>query len=397
MIKKIDTADVRLGMYIHKISGDWMSHPFWKNSFLLSEQKDLEKLKNCGVTELWIDTAKGLDQVNPEPVTTESVPVENQSGQPVPSSKKIENVILEEELLAARKIHNKTKEAVTTMFSEVRMGKAVQVEEAVVLVDEITQSIERNTNALLSLIRLKTADEYTYLHSVAVCVLMVALGKQLGLRGEELKQVGVAGLLHDIGKMAIPPEILNKPGKLTDEEFKIIKDHPRKGWDILRSVHEANDPALDVCLHHHERVDGTGYPEKLSADNLTLHARMGAVCDVYDAITSDRCYKKGWEPAEAIKKMATWKDGHFDETVFRAFVKTIGIYPNGTLLKLKSGRLGIVTEQSEKSIVTPLVKVFFSIRANGHIPAEIIDLSKSADSIVSAENPQQWGLDLGKI
>lgn len=150
-------------------------------------------------------------------------------------------------------------------------------------------------------------------------------------------------------------------------------------------------------MHHHERIDGMGYPEKLSADNLTLHARMGAVCDVYDAITSERCYKKGWEPAEAIKKMASWKDGHFDETVFRAFVKTIGIYPNGTLLKLKSGRLGIVIEQSEKSIVTPLVKVFFSIPANRHIPAEIIDLSKSADSIVSAENPQQWGLDLDKI
>ena len=263
--------------------------------------------------------------------------------------------------------------------------------------DEINLSMERNSNALLSLIRLKTADEYTYLHSVAVCVLMVALGKQFGLRGEELKEVGVAGLLHDIGKMAVPGDILNKPGKLTDEEFEIVKSHPRRGWEILKSVYHTGEPALDVCLHHHERMDGKGYPEKLSADTLTLHARMGAVCDVYDAITSDRCYKKGWEPAEAIKKMASWKDGHFDETVFRAFVKTVGIYPNGTLVKLKSGRLGVVLEQSEKSLMTPLIRVFFSIRADGYIPVEMIDMSKSADTIVSAENPEQWGLDLEKI
>ncbi len=396
MLKKIDIADTRLGMYIHKLGGNWMEHPFWKNSFLLSKQADLEKLKTSGVEEIWIDTAKGLDMVKPEPEPavhrTEGYRPEDK----VSSTPKIEKIPLAEELLVARNIHARTKEAVTSMFSEVRMGNAIQVEEAVELVEEISCSVERNANALLSLIRLKTANEYTYLHSVAVCVLMVALGKQLGLRGEELKQVGVAGLLHDIGKMAIPAEVLNKPDKLTDKEFEIIKDHPRKGWEILRSVHETCDAALDVCLHHHERIDGKGYPEKLSLDNLTLYARMGAVCDVYDAVTSERCYKKGWEPADAIRKMAMWKDGHFDETVFHAFVKTIGIYPNGTLLKLKSGRLAVVLEQSEKSAATPLVKVFFSVRANGYIPPEIIDLSKSVDSIVSVEDPLQWGLDLEK-
>ncbi|SER52045.1 HDIG domain-containing protein [Nitrosomonas sp. Nm51] len=397
MLKKIHVADARLGMYVHKICGNWMEHPFWKDSLLLSKQTDLEKLVNCGVSELWIDTAKGRDVDVPQPEAAKTEAASRPSVQAVPATNKAEKVPLEEELQTARKIHAKTKEAVTAMFNEVRMGKAVQVDEAVVLVDEINQSMQRNTNALLSLIRLKTADEYTYLHSVAVCVLMVALGKQLGIQGEELKQVGVAGLLHDIGKMTIPITVLNKPGKLTDKEFDIVKDHPRRGWEILNTVYQASEPALDVCLHHHERMDGQGYPDKLSADKLTLHARMGAVCDVYDAITSERCYKKGWEPAEAVKKMAVWKGGHFDETVFRAFVKTIGIYPNGTLIKLKSGRLGKVIEQSEKSLVTPVVKVFFSIRANGHIPVEVVDLSKSVDSIVSAENPLEWGLDLEKI
>jgi len=397
MLKKILTSDVRLGMYINKISGNWMEHPFWKSAFLLTEQADLEKLKLSTIKEIWIDTDKGLDVAVPETEQKPADPVVQEPKPSPPVNKKIDKVSLEAEMHVAKKIHAKTKEAVVSMFSEARMGKSVQVEEAVTLVDEINLSMERNSNALLSLIRLKSADEYTYLHSVAVCVLMVALGKQLGLRGEELKDVGVAGLLHDIGKMAVPGDILNKPGKLTDEEFEIVKSHPRRGWEILKSAGHSNDSALDVCLHHHERVDGTGYPEKLSADTLTLHAKMGAVCDVYDAITSDRCYKKGWEAAEAIKKMASWKDGHFDETVFRAFVKTIGIYPNGALVKLKSGRLGVVLEQSEKSLMTPLIKVFFSIRSNGYIPVEMVDMSKSADSIVSAENPETWGIDLEKI
>ncbi|MBX3630137.1 MAG: HD-GYP domain-containing protein [Nitrosomonas sp.] len=397
MIKKIAISEVRLGMYIHKISENWMQHPFWKSTFLLSEQADLEKLKHCNLEELWIDTSKGLDVLCLDSKAANNVPIAPEPVLSLPAEKRIQKTALVDELVTARKVHAKTRSAVVSMFSEARMGKSIQVEEAVILVDEINMSMERNANALLSLIRLKTADEYTYLHSVAVCVLMVALGKQLGLYGEELKQIGVAGLLHDIGKMAVPNEILNKPDKLTDKEFEIIKTHPRRGWEILKKVYQADEPALDVCLHHHERVDGKGYPEKLSADTLTLHARMGAVCDVYDAITSDRCYKKGWEPAEAIRRMTSWKDGHFDETVFRAFVKTIGIYPIGTLLKLRSGRLGLVIEQSEKSLLTPLVKVFFSTRTNGHIPVEIIDMSKSEDSIVSAESPEQWGLDLGRI
>ena len=219
----------------------------------------------------------------------------------------------------------------------------------------------------------------------------------MDLKGDQLKQVGVAGLLHDIGKTAIPNDVLNKPDKLTDEEFNLVKQHPQRGLEILKSCYQVDEVALDVCLHHHERVDGRGYPEKLSNDALTLYARMGAVCDVYDAISSDRCYKKAWGPAESIRKMVSWKDGHFDEVIFHAFVKTIGIYPNGTLLRLKSGRLGVVIEQSRKNLTTPIIKVFFSTRSNTHIPMEILDLSKGTDSIESIEDPLKWQLDINTI
>lgn len=412
MLKKIKPSDVRLGMYIEKIRGNWLEHPFWRKSFKISEQKDLDKLINCGLDEIWIDTRKGLDVEVCEKSNLETPESSNAliadsdkqiteiteiTGVPQPAKKTLSQIPVEEELSTAKKIHGKAKKIVTTVFNDVRMGKALEIEEAALLVDEINQSIERNPNALLSLIRLKSIDEYTYLHSVAVCMLMIALGRQLDLNGDQLKQAGIAGLLHDIGKMAVPNEVLNKPGKLTDEELNIIREHPQRGWEILKSCYQVNESALDVCLHHHEHMDGQGYPEKLSGDALTLFARMGAVCDVYDAITSERCYKKAWMPAEAIRKMAAWENGHFDETVFHAFVKTIGIYPNGTLLKLKSGRLGVVIEQSRKSLTTPVIKIFFSIRAGAHIPVEILDLSKATDSIENIEDPLKWHLDINKI
>lgn len=367
---------------------------------MLDDEKDLDKLLNCRFDEIWIDTSKGLDipedeQTSAPPANPPVKRIVKEAARPL--KKKPAPVSLAEELDSAKKIHTSAKKIVKTMFNDVRMGNAFEIEDAAALVEEVNQSIERNPNALLSLVRLKNADEYTYLHSVAVCMLMVALAKQLSLNEEQIRQAGIAGLLHDVGKMAVPNDVLNKVGKLTDDEFNVIKQHPQRGWEILKSCYQVSDIALDVCLHHHERIDGRGYPEKISGDAVTLFARMGAVCDVYDAISSDRCYKKAWGPAESIHKMASWQPGHFDETIFHAFVKTIGIYPNGSLLKLKSGRLGVVIEQSRKSLITPIIRVFFSTRANAYIPVEIVDLSKSTDRIENIEDPLKWQLDLSKF
>ncbi|MBU0623061.1 MAG: HD-GYP domain-containing protein [Gammaproteobacteria bacterium] len=401
MLKKIRVSDTRPGMYIHEICGSWMDHPFWKKSFLLSEDDEYKTLKTCGVQEVWIDTSKGLDIESASVVSTEAEEKQKIETELLEIAREepptVPHVPIQEEIAKARKLHAKSKAAVTSMFKEARMGNAIKVSEAAPLVDEISQSIARNPEAFLNLARLKTKDDYTYLHSVAVCALMIALGKQLGLKGQELKDAGLAGLLHDVGKMMIPDEVLNKPGKLSDDEFNLVKEHPRRGWELLQGSPDITDVALDVCLHHHEKVDGTGYPERISGDLLTLFSRMGAVCDVYDALTSNRCYKNGWEPAETIRKMAEWQDGHFDKSVFHAFVKTIGIYPSGTLVRLKSGRLAIVIEQTEKSLLAPVIKAFFSTKSNEPIMPELIDLSKSQESILSEEDPLKWGFDLKQI
>lgn len=395
MLKRIAVEDVRIGMYINELCGSWMEHPFWRSNFLLDSQKDLNSLQRSGLREVWIDTAKGLDvDAGAAVKTDDEVALEAEHLlQEADRPHQTEPVSLADEIQHALTLCNKAKQSVVDMFSDARMGKAVEVAEAMTLVDEISHSALRHPHAFISLARLKNADEYTYMHSVAVCALMIALARQLKMNEDDVREAGLAGLLHDIGKIAIAHHILNKPGKLTDAEFAVMKNHPERGVKILVKSDSVSERVLDVCLHHHEKMDGTGYPDGLDSSNISVMARMGAVCDVYDAITSDRPYKKGWLPAEAIRKMAEWSKGHFDEKIFQAFVKTVGIYPIGSLVRLESGRLGIVIEQNPVSLLTPKVKVFFSTKSKVPIEQTIIDLAKNTtgEKIVGRESADDWG------
>jgi HD-GYP domain-containing protein (c-di-GMP phosphodiesterase class II) len=194
--------------------------------------------------------------------------------------------------------------------------------------------------------------------------------------------------------MAVPLNLLNKPGKLTDDEFVSMRAHPEAGHRMLLQAGGISDVALDVCLHHHEKMDGTGYPYGLAGEQISVYARMGAICDVYDAITSNRPYKVGWCPAESLKKMASWTDSHFDPVLFQAFVKAIGIYPVGSLVRLKSNRLAVIIDQNDKSLLKPVVRAFFSCTSISYIAPEVIDLQASGetDSILSLESATSWGL-----
>ncbi len=392
MLKKISVDSLRVGMHLHEMCGPWMDHPFWRTKFVITDPDDIRRVAESGIREVWIDVAKGLDVVVEETPVEVAVAVEVVAAEVTVDDGSSKKTSMAEELKRAARICATGKEAVVSMFQEVRMGKAISAEAAGALVEEISSSVIRNPGALISLSRLKTADDYTYMHSVAVCALMVAVGRQLGLDEAEIREVGMAGLLHDLGKALMPLEVLNKPGKLTDEEFRIIKSHPVEGHRLLVEGGSVGEIPLDVCLHHHEKVDGSGYPDRLKDEQISLFAKMGAVCDVYDAITSNRPYKAGWDPAESIRKMTEWRQGHFDERVFQAFVKSIGIYPVGSLVRLHSGRLGVVVDQTEKSLLTPKVKVFFSTKSNLRIPPAVLDLSSPAarDRIVSIEESAKW-------
>lgn len=395
MLKRIAVKDIKLGMFICEFCGSWMEHPFWKTRFLLDDEKDLHAIQASGIKELWIDVSQGIDASDAAAAKTEAEVAQEAEALLLGADKAAvgEKLSLDEEIQTAAKLCAKAKEAVIEMFSDARMGRAIQVEQARALVEEISNSVLRQPHALISLARLKNADEYTYMHSVAVCALMIALARQLNIDEEMVREAGFAGLLHDLGKVGIPMKVLNKPGKLTDAEFSVVKSHPEVGARILMENYDVSPMVLDVCLHHHEKVDGTGYPHGLNGDTISLYAKMGAVCDVYDAITSNRPYKKGWAPADSIRKMAEWSKGHFDEAVFQAFVKTVGIYPTGSLVRLESGRLAVVVEQNEHSLLNPIVKVFFSAKTKMPIIQETLDLAalKGKDKIIGRESPDDWG------
>lgn len=395
MLKTVLVRDVCLGMYIHELKGAWIDHPFWRTHFVLRDPADLQKLQESLVREVVIDASLGLDmapvEITPAHDSDQAVTPTNEAPQRFPSSRKSKQVTFAEEQAQAAKIIASSRHEIESMFSDLRMGKAIAVNSVLPIVEEISASVTRNMHALVSLVRLKTIDDCTYMHSIAVCALMTALARALELSEAEVKQAGLAGLMHDVGKAAIPLEILNKPGALSEQEFEVVRHHPRLGHQLLIKASITDPVTLDVCLHHHEKVDGSGYPERLGADQISLFAKMGAVCDVYDAVTSTRAYKSAWEPGIALKRMASW-EGHFDKDIFKAFVRSLGIYPVGTVVILKSGHLAVVVRQNPGSLLKPVVKAFFSTKSKLHIPVDELDLSKGMDEIVGNESAETWGL-----
>ncbi|MCB6182598.1 HD-GYP domain-containing protein [Leeia sp. TBRC 13508] len=395
MIKKIQFDQLTPGMFVHDLNCDWMSHPFARNQFMVRSDEDLQKIANAGIHDLYIDTSKGLDVENAPTKAEVDAQLEAELEAIGSQRPEIVRISIAEELAKAKKIHSQAAQIVQDVMKDVRLGHAINVENVAPLVEDITGSVMRNNGALISLLKIKNKDDYTFLHSVSVCTLMVTFCHALQMDTDITREAGVGGLLHDLGKMKVPDSILNKPGKLTDEEFAIIRQHPMDGYNILVATPGVGNIPLDITRHHHERMDGSGYPDKLPGDQISTLSQMAAIVDVYDAITADRCYHKGMPPTEALKKMWEWSKFHFNPQLMQLFMRTVGIYPVGTLVRLESGKIGVVTEQSEKNMLTPKVKVMFSTKSNTFITPHEVDLSKplgmgGGDKIVSHEDPLKW-------
>ena len=382
-------------MFLHELCGPWLKHPFWRNRFLLSEARDLALVRESDITAVVIDTDRGvdveydLDAPPPPPPASVAAPEQVPAAEPAPPA--LPPPTVGREYADAQQLCRKTKDSVASVFQQVRMGQVVDARGCVPVVEEIVESVLAKPHTLISMARLKTVDDYTHMHSVAVCGLMVALAKQLDLPPEQIRDAGLAGLLLDIGKARMPPELLNKPGRLSESELAVMQTHAKRGHKLLMEGGSVDAAILDACLHHHERFDGTGYPDRLAGEQIGLFARMAAVCDVYDAVTSRRPYRAPWDPGEAMRQMAQAK-GQFDQAIFQAFVKALGIYPTGGLVRLQSERLAVVLAQSGNSLLTPKVRVFYSVEDRHAIHPFVLDLADPAcgDRITGVEPPEAW-------
>jgi HD-GYP domain-containing protein (c-di-GMP phosphodiesterase class II) len=398
MLKKVDSSQLRVGMFIHALDCGWMAHPFLRNRFVITHEDEIRKILAAGIRGVTIDCAHGLDLDGAPTVEQADALIEAEVAAIAASPVAPLRTTLAEEYDRAVAIRRQAAGLVKTVMQDARLGRAVEMDQVSPVVESITSSILRNASALLGLSVIKSKDDYTFLHSVSVCTLLVAFCRSRKMDAETIYQAGIGGLLHDTGKALIPDAILNKPGRLTEEEFAIVRRHPQDGYDILSRTPGIGAIPLDITLHHHERRDGSGYPDRQGADQISELAQMAAIVDVYDAITADRCYHKGIPAAEALRKIYEWSKFQFDPALVQAFMRCVGIYPVGTLVLLESGRLGVVIEPHETSLLTPKVNVFYSTRSQAYIKPETVDLARGlgfggADKIVRHESPEKWKVD----
>ncbi|OMG56205.1 phosphodiesterase [Azonexus hydrophilus] len=395
MIKQIRVDQLKPGMFIHDLNCGWLDHPFLTNAFHVRDMATVDKIIKIGIRELYIDTIKGADvwaaptqsEVNADLERRLQEIAERNTDKPI-------IVDLKDEAARARRLQGEANKLVRNMMDDVRLGQQVEIERVEPLVEGMVDSIFRNQDALLPLARLKNHDDYTFQHSVSVCALLVAFGRGMKLDKVVIREMALGGLLHDVGKARIPDRILNKPGKLSEDEFGHMQHHVDEGVLLLQQSPGISEIALKVTAEHHERYDGSGYPGGLVEKNISLYGQMASIVDVYDAITSERVYHKGMAPTQALKKLLEWSSHHFDPKLVQAFIRSIGIYPSGSLVMLDSKRLGVVVEQNEDKLLEPVIRVFYHAGQQHYIPPEMIDLSKfQQDRIASFESFEKWKID----
>ncbi|WP_462076253.1 HD-GYP domain-containing protein [Nitrospira sp. CMX1] len=383
MNKRIGIDELKPGMLVEQLDRSWLNTPFFRHKMTITSANQIAQLKACGVRTLVVSIEEehtATQPVNAAPDITDdpafTVPKETVSVLSI--------VGLEEELPIARQTYQAAKTIVQNAMYDTRLGRAINMDEVNRVISDMSDSILRNPDALTSLTRLKNFDEYTFYHSVNTSILAMSLGRHLEFDRTTLHQIGVGSLLHDIGKTKIPTEILNKPGRFKPDEMEIMKQHVLRGVEILSTTTGLGDSYLRPALEHHERVDGTGYPHRRVRRELSQFGMMAAVVDIYDAMTSDRCYHKGQAAHEALQFLYRLSlEGHLDAVLVQQFIYVVGLYPVGSVVELNTGETGIVKEVHHHA---PLAPVVLLVKSAGNT---VLSHPKELDLVAQVETPHR--------
>jgi HD-GYP domain-containing protein (c-di-GMP phosphodiesterase class II) len=375
--QKIDVQDLRIGMYITDIDRPWLDSPFLFQGFPVESQRDIDWIQRT-CKYVYIDeegyrdlTPREASNIAPERHTATEEAIQKLAKK-LPYKNKAS---FEEEFKSARDVHSKAKSYMETVLEDVRLGKSIDAEGAKDVVKNLVDSITRNPDTGLWFTRLRKKDEYTADHSLNVCILTLIFGRYLNFSETVLNELGVGALLHDIGKMRVPLDILNKPGSLTDEQLALIKQHPTFGAEILKTTPGIPGSAVDIAYCHHERASGNGYPCGLRANDMTLFSKMVSIVDVYDAITSNRVYHHGMSPSDALRNMYGWQHKDFDESLVEDFIQCLGIYPVGSVVQLGTGDIGIIMSNDKNHRLKPTILLVLNEEKVPFPQSKIINLA----------------------
>lgn len=381
-LKKIKIDELKVGMYVHAIA-DHKGKLSVKSQGHVKKAFVLETLKKRGVKLVVIDTSKLLvaDSEETAPTEKNSEPDHSSPKSPSSSTPKIE---FSKEIDKANKIYKQGKRIQKTLLKSVKKNLPFDQHISKDFAKEMVSSIDRNEDALMCLTKIRDKDDYLLEHSLNVAILLANFGRSIGMSLEETEALAHAGFLHDLGKIKIPDEILHKPGRLTDEEMDVMRKHVEFGVDTLQQTGIAPE-LIRTVSEHHERLDGLGYPAGKSSNQISREGRMIAIVDVYDALTADRVYKPGMSGQKALQILLKDCPSKYDHELLQHFIKCMGIYPVGTLVKLNNERIGMVLEQNENSPIKPIVRVFYSTRGNHYLEAK--DVNLNSETSMRIEKP----------
>jgi len=406
---KVEVDSLKQGMYVVELDRPWLGTPFMFQGFPITNDEEIAQLQQC-CKYVFVDATQSvgwepdmrllhrMDEYlvleQPEPAlpshksprfTTQRV---NISSEPEHGWKQTTTNFLTV-LSRARETYGHTHDYINRVLEDVRLGRAIDPAEAKEVVNALVDSIMANESALVWLTMLKHRDEYTSQHSLNVCIMSLVFGRHLGLSESELHELGHGALLHDIGKMKVPLEILNKITRLTDEEMIELKQHAVYGYDMLKDSEHISEQALDIVRSHHERVDGSGYPRGLKGDAIGRYAMIVSVVDVYDAITSDRVYHMGISPHEALNLMYGWTPYSFMRELIESFIKCLGIYPVGSIVELETGEVGVIMTMNLAQRMRPIVTLVLDSEKKPYPVRKLLNLAHYAEG--------GWALNIKRI
>ena len=396
MIRKISIDQLLPGMFVVDLHKRWLDHSIWRLRFLVRDEEHIWKLKDEGIVEVSIDTSKGIDLPQSPMARINAIEQKFRSLAEIRAAMP-HTVSLGEERRRANHLLREASDTVTGLMLAAQAGGQVDAAYLEPVVSKMLASVTRNPDALVPLARLKREDAYASEHAVSTAALIIAFGRQQGLPEPEIEKLALGTMVKDIGQSAIDARLIAKPGMLSRAEYSIVQSHVEEGLAVLDGRSRLSETSVAVVLEHHERYNGCGYPYRMAGDEISTAGRMAAIVDTYDAMTSARPYRAALSPSHALRQLYDEGGAQYDPALVSAFVKTVGIYPVGTLVLLESGHLGVVEQLNPENMLTPLVRIFYHTGRQQYLTEPVdIDLSRKIGNhygqIVRAETFERWGI-----